>query len=142
MTHPHQITDAAAAHAFMFGGKARFTLRSQATGTRYTYRIAKAKDSDSMFFANLLTGSDNTSDYTYIGYSRGTGFASGAKGQPSHPAFKALAWAEAQLRVAGAMPAQLEFWHEGRCACCGRPLTDPVSIERGVGPECFKKGGY
>lgn len=22
------------------------------------------------------------------------------------------------------------------CRHCGRPLTDPVSIERGVGPEC------
>jgi hypothetical protein len=24
----------------------------------------------------------------------------------------------------------------GRCKRCGRPLTDPASIERGVGPDC------
>ena len=23
------------------------------------------------------------------------------------------------------------------CARCGRPLTDPISIERGLGPVCF-----
>lgn len=25
------------------------------------------------------------------------------------------------------------------CSMCGRTLTDPVSIERGIGPECFGK---
>lgn len=25
------------------------------------------------------------------------------------------------------------------CGICGRPLTDPVSIERGMGPECAAK---
>ena len=28
-----------------------------------------------------------------------------------------------------------------RCLRCGRILTDPVSIARGVGPECWKKRG-
>lgn len=27
------------------------------------------------------------------------------------------------------------------CAICGRPLTDPDSIARGVGPECAGKAG-
>jgi hypothetical protein len=25
----------------------------------------------------------------------------------------------------------------GNCAICGRGLTDPISLERGIGPECF-----
>ena len=25
----------------------------------------------------------------------------------------------------------------GQCSCCGRPLTDPVSIELGIGPICL-----
>lgn len=28
------------------------------------------------------------------------------------------------------------LWHEGRCSACGRRLTDPESIERGLGPVC------
>ena len=31
-------------------------------------------------------------------------------------------------------------WSE-KCACCHRKLTDPESIERGVGPVCAKKWG-
>lgn len=27
----------------------------------------------------------------------------------------------------------------GRCCCCGADLTDPVSVSRGIGPECIKK---
>ena len=25
------------------------------------------------------------------------------------------------------------------CANCGRPLVDPVSIERGIGPDCWER---
>jgi hypothetical protein len=28
-----------------------------------------------------------------------------------------------------------------RCACCGIELTDPKSIERGIGPICAEKWG-
>jgi hypothetical protein len=28
----------------------------------------------------------------------------------------------------------------GRCSCCGRPLTDPTSIEFGIGPICRVRG--
>jgi hypothetical protein len=28
------------------------------------------------------------------------------------------------------------------CCCCGKPLVDAVSIQRGVGPVCAKKYGY
>jgi hypothetical protein len=31
----------------------------------------------------------------------------------------------------------LEIMEESRCGRCGRALTDPVSIERGIGPECY-----
>lgn len=33
----------------------------------------------------------------------------------------------------------MEVYHEGICGCCGRKLTHPDSIERGVGPSCFRK---
>lgn len=140
MTHPNLITGATAALEFAFGGNARFSLVSLKSGNRKTFRIAKAKDSDDMYFASLLTGPDNTADYTYLGFIKGPRKAliSGRKGNPSHPAFIALDWALANLD-AGYMPEQLEFWHEGRCARCARPLTDPVSIEAGFGPECITK---
>jgi hypothetical protein len=30
----------------------------------------------------------------------------------------------------------------GRCSCCSRPLTDPASIEIGIGPICLEKAGW
>jgi len=137
MTHPHLIADAEAASSFVFGGKARFTLVSKATGKRYTYRVAKAKGKDDLFFANVLVGQNNEQDYEYIGFTNhGNGVVAGRKGNPNHPAFIALDWALNKF-AAGSMPEQLEFWHEGRCARCARTLTDPQSIEAGFGPECI-----
>lgn len=33
----------------------------------------------------------------------------------------------------------LKYLIEGRCRVCNRELTDPVSIEEGIGPICKKK---
>lgn len=36
----------------------------------------------------------------------------------------------------------IEYGREtGRCACCGRTLTDPKSIELGIGPICLDQWG-
>ena len=143
MTHPHNITDAAAAHEFIFGGRARFTLVSKATGKRFTYRVAASKTNDNMFFLNLLTGSD---DYTYIGAIRTAGthsvLTAGQYGNANLPAFKGMRWLLRKIEGSSPleMPDSVEFWHEGRCAKCARPLTDPASIARGLGPECASKG--
>jgi len=143
MTHPNLITDASDALEFAFGGRARFTLVSRASGKRYTYKLSKAKDNDTMFFASILTRGSNDDDaaYDYIGFVRRDGdvatLIAGQKGNPHHPAYQALGWSISRL-TAGAVPDQLEFWHEGRCARCAHPLTDPASIKRGFGPECVK----
>jgi hypothetical protein len=43
------------------------------------------------------------------------------------------------LDFVGAPGAQMEkaarLW--GHCCCCGKALTDPLSLERGIGPECY-----
>jgi hypothetical protein len=146
MTHPHNIKDAAAAHAFIFGGKARFTLVSNKTDKRYTYRVTAKKNSGTMYFVSLLTGADNNMDYEYIGYfvtgSTHSVLIAGQRGAPNHPAFLGLSWFVRSIEQSNplAIPDVVEFWHEGRCARCARPLTDPVSIERGLGPECATKG--
>lgn len=30
----------------------------------------------------------------------------------------------------------------GKCSCCGRELTDPVSVKMGIGPICAEKWGF
>ena len=31
---------------------------------------------------------------------------------------------------------QIEFYHMGKCCVCKRALTNPDSIEKGIGPYC------
>jgi hypothetical protein len=141
VTHPLQITDPAAAIRFVMGGNARFTLVSKKTGKRYTYRASAPRgetpETSSMRFVGVLTSHDNTDGYTYLGFIKGDfpgWLSAGKKGATDAAPFKALHWALNAL-AHGRMPETLEFWHEGRCARCARVLTDPVSIERGLGPE-------
>jgi hypothetical protein len=146
--HPY-IADPAAALSFVLGGNATFTLVSTRTGARYTYRVRAAKDRPSMFFASTLIGSDNESDYAYLGFFNtmhggsvltcrdGAYLRAGKKGNPDDVRFRALNWLLKAL-ARRTMPSTVEFWHEGRCARCARLLTDPESIARGFGPECAK----
>jgi hypothetical protein len=89
----------------------------------------------------VLTGSDNETSYTWLGRVSRDIFWIGRKfprpGDISRdaPCAKAFEWAWRQL-VRGAIPEQLEIWHEGRCGRCGRKLTVPESVAAGFGPEC------
>ncbi len=128
---------------FLLAGRARFTLVSKATGARFTYQVRKPKKGG-VFFVSVLTGSDNESDYTYLGFvpaDRPSEFIhGGAKASITRdaPSAKALAWAWPRLTV-GDLPTTCEVHHEGRCGRCGRALTVPESITMGLGPECAGK---
>jgi len=136
-----RLMTAESALAFMRAGKATVTLVSEKTGTRFTYRVSAAPEGDT-FFVALLSGPDNTADYSYLGrVARGV-FWAGRKTPrpgdvaPGAPSAVAFAWAWKAL-VRGTVPAGLQIWHEGRCGRCARKLTVPASIASGFGPECI-----
>lgn len=115
-------------------GPAIFTLVSRKTGARFTYRVQKGGEGKP-WWVRVLTGPDNTSDYTYAGFipeDATTKFITGKKGMDSKaPCVIALRWFLKNPGHPG-----VEFYHEGRCGRCGRPLTVPESIEAGYGPTC------
>lgn len=136
-----RFTDALKATQFMMAGKAIVTLVSARTGNRFTYQITKSKDG-ACHFVGLLVGSDNNSNYKYIGRISRAVFWAGRKFPregdiaKDAPSVKAFAWAWQNL-IRNTVPAELEIWHEGSCGRCGRRLTVPSSIEQGFGPECI-----
>jgi len=139
-----KIESAKDAVRFIYGGSALFTIVSTATGKRFTFKVRgphKVGQKTAMRFVRVLSGPDNTSSYTYIGYlhaqSKGV-VNSGKAGKPESPGYKALNWTLAQL-VKGKMPDGLEFYHAGKCGACGRTLTVPESIRTGLGPVCAGK---
>ena len=145
-THPAMLSTAPAALIFALGGRATFTLVSRKTGTRFTYKVVKAKEPRNgkhAFFVSVLTGPENTNDYTFFStifkgdslefrHSDRGGIGADA------PSAKAFAWFYRKVLIEDCDPAtvNLEIWHSGRCCRCNRKLTVPESIASGIGPEC------
>jgi len=142
-SHPHLLTTAEQAVAFMLAGNAVVTFKSRATGTRFTYRLRTPRSGGDLRFVSLLSGNDNTNSYSYFGFVRNGEFIHGgqkAKVASSAQSVQVFAWVWSQIK-AGTIPANLEIWHEGRCGRCGRRLTVPSSIASGIGPECAGRMG-
>lgn len=136
---------------FFLAGNAYFTLRSLKTGTRYTYRVSRAKDKEdkpiNLWFVSFLTGPDNYMNYSYIGVIRPNATSgttqdyifvtTGRSKLPMEaPPCKAIAYVIDVLRSRPNVPG-VEIWHAGKCGRCGRMLTVPESIASGYGPECL-----
>jgi len=137
MSHGAQITDPETIKRFATAGKARITLVSGRTGDRFTYQVKLKKGSEDFYFVSVLTGPENTSNYTYLGHVAGGRFTDDRRlriGQEA-PSRKGFQWFWKALHGASDL-SQVEVWHEGRCGRCSRVLTVPESIQTGLGPVC------
>ena len=146
-TKEHQIANLKDALTFILAGDSFFTLVSLESSVRYTYHveIKEEENKPPVWFVRLLTGSDNTSDYTYIGYfTEQNGFRT-SKATPdslrNSKAVKAIQWMLEKLQKGATFTGKVAMYHMGRCGRCGRPLTVPESIEAGIGPDCAEKMG-
>jgi hypothetical protein len=142
------MTQEDAIKRFVLAGNAYFTLVSQRTGVRFTYRVSKSKPNPAYpqngdtYFVSVLTGPDNWSNYSYAGLLQemgGLGWGvrqtRGSKISPNNPGYRGVVWFLG--RVLNGRPAEsVEFYHAGKCGRCGRMLTVPESIQVGLGPEC------
>lgn len=135
---------------FVLAGDATFTV-DNGMDKHYTFHVWKGEPTvqypNSAHFIEVLTGPDNTTDYTYIGkvyiskdnnpriYLTGK-----SKMKISDHVFKIAVWS---LRVIWQVsqgkykvPMQYTIRHSGNCGKCGRPLTTPASLDTGLGPDC------
>ena len=129
------------ARSFIFAGKAIFTIKSGESGKHFTYKITKGKRGNNPpHFASLLTGTDNNSQYSYFANIWDEKvYKHGAKSRITKDALgvQAFRWFFRNL-LDGTLNGRVKIYHEGRCCKCGRRLTTPKSVERGIGPECNK----
>lgn len=139
-----RLTDAPAVRRFVLAGNATFTLVSERTGARFTYKAGRPDGdaTDRPVFFKVLTGDNNETDYSFIGTvfprdGQPWQVKRSAKSRVSEHALssKALDYLFGGLNR-GVVAPDLQVWHEGRCCRCGRKLTVPESIAKGIGPEC------
>jgi hypothetical protein len=128
--------------SFLLAGHAIFTLRSIKTESRKTFKVVQ-KEGEQFWFVSLLNGSDNIEDYRYLGCvweKQGTlSFKQNREGWAPEAA-QAFAWFLRRVNQKDvSFFDDAEFWHAGRCGKCGRTLTTPESIARGIGPTCNEK---
>jgi len=129
---------------FFSGGRSVFTV-SNPKGEHYTFRIGRSRD-DQPLFVGLLTGPNNENDYTYMGIydpqNHSVRLTAKSKYKEDSVPTKVIRWGIRQVVESKPLPAGYSIQHEGRCCRCGRTLTDPTSIELGIGPECRSKSGW
>jgi Family of unknown function (DUF6011) len=152
------LTPIGISREFLFAGRAIFTV-SNGRGERYTFRVRKKEllkdpprgtsqtDADwrernppeKWWFVQLLTGPENTNDYTYVGVLLNTGavkLTTKSKFTTASKPYRVANWVCQKVVRQEPLPSGYEVLHAGRCGRCGRLLTVPESIKTGLGPEC------
>ena len=131
--------------SFILAGNCLFTVANLATGNHFTFKVQAPDEQknpdDPIHFVKVLAGPDNGRDYAMIGMLFSScKYVHWKKSQFNQdcPSEKVFVWLMARL-VQGNLPEQVQVYHHGYCGRCGRLLTVPESIERGLGPECANK---
>jgi hypothetical protein len=112
------------------------TVENTNKGTHRTFRI-KTQPVDAKFapgerILSILTGSDNTSDYTQVAFVKEDG--------------RIILWRRYESQYARTVrvlqnPEHYKaigcvYHYEGHCRRCNRLLTTPESVRSGIGPVC------
>jgi hypothetical protein len=130
---------------FLIGGQATITLESKKTNRWFTYKIKSHKDNESIFFVSVLTGTDNESNYTYIGTIFNNlallpkfKLTKNSKISETSSSFVAFNYFFINL-INNRLHPDLAVYHNGVCCCCGRTITTPESLKTGIGPFCASR---
>lgn len=128
-----------------FAGRALLTFHNQETGGHMTVKVTQAKDKQDrkkrlpIFFVNVSLLGDGDQGFRFAGtiFKDTMTFRPGKSIEPGDKLSKVLPW----LMHAVQNPQTLRekgvaLLHEGKCCRCALPLTNPASIERGLGDDC------
>lgn len=156
MGDKHQMSNEQDIFNFIFAGRAIFTLQSSRSGIYYTYMMSlprpkseeeKKNPKKDLYFVAVLRGPNNTSDYSYMGIvvKRGDSWefktTKNSKVKPDSQSCVAFKYFfDRIIRKPAHIDPLLNFFHMNLCARCGRTLTTPESVERGIGPVCYGMG--
>ena len=136
---------------FFLGGNSIFTV-DNGKGEHYTFKINKPKRENpryagkpAPYFVSLLTGPDNVNSYNYLGMiDSETGevkLTSKSRFNDQTVSVKVIRWTMKRVYTDKILPDGYQVRHAGKCGCCGRVLTETLSVKIGIGPECRSRLG-
>ncbi len=122
---------------YITGGKGIVTLKS-CTGIHYTYlweSPSKNKNNDGRMFVKVLI---NGCDWVYVGMFKDRNFhlTKASHFSLHSPIVKGVYFILKLMFKPDFHDDRMHLFHEGVCSRCGRPLTNPDSLEIGIGPIC------
>ena len=123
---------------FMFAGNATFTITKD--NEHFSYKIFKKRTEDDSKIYGLYLKKANKN--IYCGYFKILGNV--LKFKPSDICEVlddggALETLRYTIHNRHNLDENIKVYHSDRCGYCGRLLTDPESMQRGFGPECWRK---
>lgn len=130
---------------FFFGGKGKhaaiFTVTNVEKGLHHTFKIHASANGE-VFWVYKLTGPDF---YSFVGtifnkFNPVVKPSVKSAFPANHVVFKIVEWS-INCVIDHNLPDGYTIQHHGNCCRCGRVLTDPESIDRGIGPICAKDMG-
>jgi hypothetical protein len=135
---------------FFLGGKATFTVQNNSTGEHRTYKIRKPEPTpqwpNPAWFVKVMHGTDNENHYRYVGKLNPTTGAveltRASKFAEDSATVKSTRWVMGRVINQTQIPDCIDIRHSGRCGRCGKTLTEPKSLDCGLGPCCRKALGY
>lgn len=131
-----QITTYYDFRTYAFGGKSIITIVSNKTQRHYTYKFTAVKGEAGAFIVEVMIG------HKYYAFGKILRFGKGFKYIPKYVSkqdinYKAFMWTWRHI-VNNVFPKKVYVWREDKCCVCGKRLTFPESIVKGIGPECIK----
>ena len=124
-----------------------FTLVNILTKTHVTYKTIMKKAGVANVDVTIISAKTTGNKYIEIGsfyYSFDSSetepiwLLAHKKGFHNDPMFTLLCKFYLTL-IKNQAPSNIDIWHPCRCRKCKRLLTDPTSIDRGIGPGCAAK---
>jgi hypothetical protein len=122
----------------LFAGKCIITIQSTETMKHYTYKIKKSRQPDkNIHFVYVLADKDKYIYFATIFDEKALATTKNSKMNKDSVCFKAFRFFYNNL-LAGNIDNlnKLNIFHSGHCNKCGKLLTTPESIKRGLGPYC------
>lgn len=123
-----------------------FTLFNKDRNTHLTFRSRRPKGwtVNSPVLIDLMVGKDNSSDFGFIGSVSPRGFykpseKSKVEGDRLDVANRTMVWLLTKLTSGQELPEALEIKGASKCCRCAKKLTNPDSIDDGLGPICRSK---